>query len=230
VVAVGGDGLVRDVAAGVYGTGAGMAIVPAGRGNDLARGLDLPTGAEDLAAMLVRGATRTVDVLDAAGHIVLGNVYVGVDSVATEAINRNRWLPGHLVYRLAPLGVILRWSAPEFTLTTDTGTTTARRHQVVVANSGRYGHGLHIVPSARLDSGTLEVLTVADAPRHRIIRFLGQARTGTHVHSDAVTVRTATGITLDADRAVPVHADGDYLCELPVTIRVRPAALDLVVP
>ena len=36
VVAVGGDGLVRDVAEGVVGTGGTMAIVPAGRGNDFA--------------------------------------------------------------------------------------------------------------------------------------------------------------------------------------------------
>ena len=44
VVAVGGDGLVRDVAEGVVGgEGRRWAIVPAGRGNDLARMLGLPT-------------------------------------------------------------------------------------------------------------------------------------------------------------------------------------------
>lgn len=229
VIAVGGDGLVRDVAAGVHGTGASMAIVPAGRGNDLARKLGLSRDAEGLAAMLAGGATRRIDVIRAAGHVVLGNVYVGVDSVATESINNSRWLPGILAYRLAPIGAMLNWSAPEFTLTASTWSARARLHQVVVANSGQYGYGLNIVPSASLDSGELKVLTVADAPRYKVAGFVRKARTGAHIASDEVEVRASTEITIDADRPVPVHADGDYLCELPVTVSVAPAALDIVV-
>ncbi|QGK71350.1 diacylglycerol kinase family lipid kinase [Allosaccharopolyspora coralli] len=230
VIAVGGDGLVRDVAAGVFGSGSAMAIVPAGRGNDLARKLDLPTTTGALAAMLETGGTRRVDVIEAAGQVVLGNVYVGIDSVATEAINNTRWLPGRLVYRLAPVGAILRWQPPEFRLSTPEWSLKRTLHQVVVANSGRYGYGLNIVPSARMDDGTLDVLTVGNAPKRKVVRFINRAKTGRHVDSEEVEVRTTTEITLDADSAVPVHADGDYLADLPVTIRLRPAALDLVVP
>jgi diacylglycerol kinase family enzyme len=161
---------------------------------------------------------------------VLGNVYVGIDSVATEAINKARWLPGLVAYRLAPIGAILRWTAPEFTLTTAEWSERGRKHMVVVANSGRYGHGLNIVPSADLGSGALDVLTVADAPRGKVVRFISKAKTGAHVQAEEVAVARATEITIAADRPVPVHADGDYLCELPVTVTVKPAALDLVVP
>ncbi|MBC3839344.1 diacylglycerol kinase family lipid kinase [Streptacidiphilus sp. 4-A2] len=229
VIAVGGDGLVRDVAAGVYGTGAAMAIVPGGRGNDLARKLELPHDAAGLASMLARAVTRKVDVIEAGGRVVLGNVYVGIDSVATEAINNARWLPGLVAYRLAPIGAILRWTAPEFTLTTAEWSRRGRMHMVVVANSGRYGHGLNIVPSADLDSGVLDVLTVADARAARSYASSPRRSRGA-VQAPEVSVARATEITVDADRPVPVHADGDYLCELPVTVRVVPAALDLVVP
>ncbi len=230
VIAVGGDGLVREVAAGVFGSGNAMAIVPAGRGNDLARKLDLPTTTGALTAMLEAGRTRRVDVIEAAGQVVLGNVYVGIDSVATEAINNTRWLPGRLVYRLAPVGAILRWQAPEFRLSTPDWSMKRTLHQVVVANSGRYGYGLNIVPSARMDDGKLDVLTVGNAPKRKVVKFINKAKTGQHLDSDEVEVRTTTEITLDADSAVPVHADGDYLGDLPVTVRLHPAALDLVVP
>ncbi|GAB3279374.1 diacylglycerol/lipid kinase family protein [Parasphingorhabdus pacifica] len=230
VIAVGGDGLARDVAAGVHGTGASMALVPAGRGNDFARKLGLPDDAEGLAAMLAHGAARDIDVIAVADRIVLGNVYVGLDSVATEAINNNRWLPGLLVYRLAPIGAILRWHAPQFTLTADTWSTTGRLHQVVAANSGRYGFGLNIVPSARLESGALDVLTVRNGPRHKIVRFMNRAKTGAHLDSAEVEVRTTTEITIDADRPIPVHADGDYLCELPVTVSISACSLNLISP
>lgn len=229
VIAVGGDGLARDVANGVLGTGVAMAIVPAGRGNDFARKLALPTDTAGLAAMLAAGATRTIDVIEAAGQTVLGNVYVGLDSVANEAINNNRWLPGLLVYRLAPVSAMLRWKAPTFTIEVDGTTTSARLHGVVIANSGRYGHGLDIVPSAELHDGQLDVMTIADGPRHKIVKFMSQAKTGAHVHSDDVTVTRTTQITVSADRAVPVYADGDHLGPLPMIVTIKAAALEVVV-
>ena len=84
MVAVGGDGLVRDVAEGVVAAGPAsvMAIVPAGRGNDLARALGCPTGAGALAEVLLHGQARALDVIDLDGTIVPGNVYCGIDSVA----------------------------------------------------------------------------------------------------------------------------------------------------
>jgi YegS/Rv2252/BmrU family lipid kinase len=230
VIAVGGDGLARDTACGVVPTGATMAIVPAGRGNDLARKLGLPHEPAALAAMLAAANARRFDVIEAAGQVVLGNVYVGIDSVSNKAINDNRWLPGLLVYRLAPVTTILSWKAPTFTVVCDGQSSSAPAHSIVVANSGAYGHGLQIVPSAVLDDGLLDVMTVADGPRRKIVKFMTQAKDGSHVASETVTVQRASTVTLSADRAVPVFADGDYLSERPVTMSVRPRALSLLMP
>lgn len=230
VIAVGGDGLVRDVACGVVPVDGTMAIVPAGRGNDLARKLELSHDPDVLATMLCEGQTRTFDVIEAAGQIVLGNVYVGIDSVSNQAINDNRWLPGLLVYRLAPVGTILTWHAPTFTVECDGESRTLAAHSIVVANSGAYGHGLKIVPSAELDDGQLDVMTVADGPRRKVVKFMSQAKDGSHVQSDTVTVRRASTVTISADRAVPVFADGDYLAEMPISMAVRAGALKLVMP
>ena len=230
VIAVGGDGLVRDAAAGVVPHDATLAIVPAGRGNDLARKLGLPSDPDASAALIAAGVGRRIDVIDAAGQVVLGNVYVGIDSVSNEAINNNRWLPGLLVYRLAPIGVIMRWRAPTYTIEADGASRTIAAHTVIVANSGAYGHGLQIVPNAVLDDGLLDVMTVADGPRRKVVEFMSKAKRGTHVDSADVAVHRAVEVSISADRPVPVYADGDYLCELPVTITLRPATLTLLAP
>ncbi|WP_042383495.1 diacylglycerol/lipid kinase family protein [Streptacidiphilus melanogenes] len=228
VVAVGGDGMVRDVADGVVRADGTMGMVPAGRGNDLARRLGLPGDPVGLAHLLLEGKPRALDVLDVNGVIAPGNVYIGIDSLATQIINANRRLPALLVYRLAPVRAILRWRPAAYTLDLDGERREVRAHTVVVANSGAYGHGLRIVPPAELDDGRLDVMVVGDGPRRQVVSFMGQAKKGTHVDRPEVTLLTGTAITVDADRPVPVCADGDEVTTLPARIRLLPGALKLL--
>ncbi|WP_042421537.1 diacylglycerol/lipid kinase family protein [Streptacidiphilus anmyonensis] len=228
VVAVGGDGMVRDVADGVVRARGTMGLVPAGRGNDLAWRLGLPTDPAGQARLLLRGEPRALDVLDVNGVIAPGNVYIGIDSLATQIINANRRLPALLVYRLAPVQAILRWRPAAYTLDLDGKRSEVRAHTVVVANSGAYGHGLRIVPPAELDDGKLDVMVVGDGPRRQVVSFMGQAKKGTHVDRPEVTLATGTSVTVDADRPVPVCADGDEVATLPARITLLPGALKLL--
>jgi diacylglycerol kinase (ATP) len=230
VIAVGGDGLVRDVAEGVVRAGGVMGVVPAGRGNDLARRLRLPSGAGALAALLLTAHPRVLDVIDLDGTVVVGNVYCGIDAVATGLINRTRWLPGSLVYRLAPVRAVLTWQPPLYTLTIDGETRQVRAHTIVVGNSGAYGHGLQIVPSAEPDDGRLDVLVVGAGPRRAIAAFMREARSGTHVHRPEVEVVPAREVTIAADRPVPVCGDGEQFGTVPATARIRPSALRILAP
>jgi diacylglycerol kinase (ATP) len=230
VVAGGGDGLVRDVAQGVVAAGGVMGIVPAGRGNDLARSLGFPHDEAGLAALLLDRAAAACDVIAVGDAVVPGNVYCGIDSVSNAVINNARWLPPKLVYRLAPVRAIVSWRPPLYTLTIDGEKSTIRAHMVVVGNSGAYGHGLRIVPSARLDDGLLHVLVVAAGPKRMIASFMRDAQRGLHVHRPEVSVRTAREITIESDRPLPVCGDGEELSSLPVTARIRPAALRLIRP
>ena len=99
VVSVGGDGMLSSVAGLVSRAGGVLGVLPAGRGNDFARMLDLPTHA--------RGAGRAVARRpDPAGRparaattgVVAGSVYAGVDARAAEIVDGARRLPGALQY------------------------------------------------------------------------------------------------------------------------------------
>ncbi|MFE0458408.1 diacylglycerol/lipid kinase family protein [Kitasatospora sp. NPDC058965] len=230
VVAVGGDGLVRDAAAGAVRAGGAFSVVPAGRGNDLARLLGFPSDAASLARLLLDGTTRALDVLEVNGVIAPGNVYIGIDSVATQLINAGRGLPALLLYRLAPVRAILGWRAAGYTLTVDGERSEVRAHTVVVANSGAYGHGLRIVPPAVPDDGLLDVMVVGDGPRSQIVSFMQEVKRGTHVRRPEVALHTAREVVVDADRPVPVCADGDEIATLPARIRLLPGALTMIAP
>ncbi|HLI38468.1 MAG TPA: diacylglycerol kinase family protein [Streptosporangiaceae bacterium] len=230
VVAAGGDGLVRDAAGGVVAAGGTLAIVPAGRGNDLARALGIPHDPAALAKLLAGAPARAIDVLDAGGVIVPGNVYTGIDAMATRIINASRRMPALLAYRLAPLRAAAAWHAAGFTVTADGRSRHVRAHSVVIANSGAYGHGLRIVPPAAVDDGLCDVMVIGDGPRRAIVTFMAEVKAGTHTRRPDVDLRTARVVIIDADRPVPVCADGDEIVQLPVTIRLRKGALSVIAP
>lgn len=239
VVAVGGDGIVRDVATGVVPAGGLMAIVPAGRGNDLAAFLNIPTDPLALVEMLLNGVEQPLDVLEAGGVIVPGNVYVGLDAMSTLLINAHRRIPAKLLYRIAPAVALLRWKPAQFTMRYPAGAvpgsakeslSTVQAHMVVVANSGKYGHGLNIVPSADPGDGLLDVLTMGAVGKLKFPALMNDAQTGAHVSRPEVTVTQATEVLVDADRSIPVCADGDEIGTLPVTVKLLAGAMRLVLP
>jgi diacylglycerol kinase family enzyme len=53
---------------------------------------------------------------------------------------------------------------------------------------------------------------------------------GRHVRQSVVTVLRSREIHLDATRPFTLYADGEAIAELPVTIRVLPRAVRVIVP
>ncbi len=231
VVAVGGDGLVRDVATGVVRAEGTMAIVPAGRGNDLVRALCIPSAPDMLFDYLTSTPERRIDVLEVGDRFVPGNAYAGIDGRATGIINANRWLHPRVLYRVAPFVAAIAWRPFKLTLACDGMSPQSQwAHMVVIANSGRYGNGLDMVPTASLDDGYFDVLTIEGVPVLRLARISAQAKTGAHMARPEVTVARATDVTLTADCDLALFADGDRIGSLPCTVHLRPLALRIVAP
>lgn len=230
VLAVGGDGHAGCVAGAVLAAGGLFGLVPVGRGNDFARQLGIPADPQALAPILLAGRTRAVDVLDAAGRTVLGSVYAGVDSAANAIVNARPRVPGALVYRYGAVRALLTFRPAGFRLVLDGEPWAERGYAVVVANSGFYGAGMHIVPTAAVDDGELDVLLIRDGSRWALLSSMREVYAGTHLSRPDVEVRRARSVQLAIDRPVPVYADGEPLAEEPVTVSVRPGALRMLVP
>ncbi|MEU1278039.1 YegS/Rv2252/BmrU family lipid kinase [Streptomyces sp. NPDC005805] len=230
VLAVGGDGMAGCVGGALSGTGAVFGLVPAGRGNDFARALGLPTDPDALARVLLDGEARPVDTIevDSAAHgreSVLGSVYAGVDAVANRHANESRVLRGAASYYAGGLRAVAAWRPASYRITVDGVLHERRGYTVVAANSGYYGFGRQIAPGARLDDGTLDVVVIHHAPKRLFFAMMNELKTGAHLRRPQVEVLRGKEIRIEAERPLPYGADGEVDGQLPVTVRVQPGAL-----
>ena len=134
VVAVGGDGMLASVAGPVFDADGVLGGLPSGRGNDFARMLGLPDQPADLARVLLEGVPERVDVVDVGGRTVLGSVYAGVDSLASEIVDRSQRLPRSVQYPYAAVRSVLGFIPACFTVEVDGERREEEAYTVVVAN------------------------------------------------------------------------------------------------
>jgi YegS/Rv2252/BmrU family lipid kinase len=229
-VVLSGDGLIGAVGGALAGSETPLGVVPGGRGNDLARVLGIPDDPEEAAAILAAGQTRRIDVGEANGKRFLGIVSVGFDSEASRCANETTWLRGNLVYAYAGVRTLIGWKPARFTLRLGEESRRLSGYSVSVANSRAFGGGMFIAPDAELDDGEFDVVTIGEVGKLRFLANLPKVFKGTHVEEDEVRVFRAPRLELSASRPFPVYADGEHLTELPVSLRVLPRALSVIVP
>lgn len=228
--AMGGDGLAGAVAGEIYGRDALMAVVPGGRGNDLARKLGIghdPVAAVDLIAA---GRERRIDVAEAGGRVYVGILSAGFDSDVNQIANSTRLPLGTLVYLYGALRALARWKPARWHVTVDGVEHEFSGYAVAVANSGVFGGGMWLVPDAQIDDGLLDVALTTDQPKLAYLRGLGRVFKGTHVDQPGFELLRGHEITFHADRPFTAYADGDPIAELPATVRIAPQALRVIAP
>lgn len=230
VAALGGDGFLRPVAATLRRTGSALAILPAGRGNDFARVLGIPSDPAAAARVAVDGRERTIDMAVVDGNPYLGIASFGFDSDANRLANEARLVRGNLVYLYAALRALASWRPSSFTVVVDGERHELTGYSVAIANSGCYGGGMRIAPGAALDDGQLDVVMIGQVPKLRFLASLGKVFKGTHVDEPSVQTARGEAVEVAADRPFEIYADGDPVGAVPARVRVDPHCLRVIVP
>ena len=241
VAALGGDGTVRSVAAGLLPSGTPMAVLATGTGNLFARQLGLPVGdfARGLRAALT-APERRVDVMrvrwrhdGASGGDEIGLVMGGVgvdaeimDGTSERLKQRIGWLAypaaalPHLIHERVPVTVRFEPSPTSTPDVVDRDVTS-----VLVGNCGLLQGGIQLMPDAKIDDGLLDAVLVRGSGLHWlpvVTKVLARSRRD----SVSVTRRACREVQVDLGATRRLEIDGDTIGSADtVTFSVEPGAL-----
>jgi YegS/Rv2252/BmrU family lipid kinase len=230
-VALGGDGLIGAVADTVKHSDGVLGVLPGGRGNDFARVLGIPLEPRAACQVLASGVVRELDLGAVGSATFIGIASCGFDSEANRIANQTRILRGNLVYTYGALRALAGWHPASFVVRLDGGPPReVTGYTIAAANSGAYGGGMLLAPEASLHDGRLDVVIIEHVPKLRFLRLLPTVFKGEHINQPNVHVLRAKEVEVSASRPFTLYADGDPIAELPVTVRVLPSAVRVLVP
>lgn len=230
VVAVGSDALIQSVVNGLLSDGRAtepvLGIVSAGSACDLLKSFGLPEDTEGACAHLVGDNTYPFDVMKVTyvaangGRLTryahnLAEVGFGAAVAGRAASGRGRFA--------AFWGSYVGYRVPTMRIAVDAkDERTVKAWNLVIAN-GQFSGGLRLSPRSFPGDGVLEGL-VFTGPKSDAYRMLPRIyRHGDHVPDPNITeLRARLRIAVEADRPLPIVADGEPFGTTPASFQLVP--------
>ncbi|MFO7914719.1 MAG: diacylglycerol kinase family lipid kinase [Candidatus Krumholzibacteriales bacterium] len=233
VVAAGGDGTVAGVAGVLAGTDMPLGIIPSGTGNLLARELEIPLRTRKAVELLARDySEKVIDVMCLDDRIFLSNIGVGLSGVTIRNLSRSdKKIWGFMAYIGATLKNLGKVRPQRFTVEADGEIMVIRSPEISISNSGIINRMvIPQSPEIRMDDGALDVCYVkADSIRDYPRLFLNLIRRKPH-YTIIRSLQVRNSITVESEKPADVQADGELMGRTPVTVKLLPRALRVIVP
>ncbi|MFN7964574.1 MAG: diacylglycerol kinase family protein [Acidobacteriota bacterium] len=222
VVVVGGDGTLQSAVSGFVLAAADappearLALVPAGRGNDLARSLGIPRGFGPALRLALEGQTsRRLDAglanVDGVQTVFANALGIGFDAAVAVRAKRVP-LSGFAAYLVAALATLAGEPGPWPLLASIDGVDqTASFSLLSLGNGSTTGGGFRLTPDADPTDGRLDFCAAVGARRLELLGLLPLALLGRHRNHARITLGRCETVVVEARQGVPVHADGEVL-------------------
>lgn len=198
VIAVGGDGTVTEVAAGLAGGSTAMGIIPAGTGNDFVKSVRIPKDPETAMRFMLDRSARPVDTGTLNDEFFLNVCGTGFDVTVLEcADDKKKKHRGLTPYFLGLLQAIRIFEPVDLQISHDGQSADGEYLICSVANGRFIGGGIPICPDANPSDGKLNLVMIRKVPRWKIPFYLPglmlsrdlSFRITSHLLTESVTIR-----------------------------------------
>jgi diacylglycerol kinase (ATP) len=248
VAVFGGDGTLMDVCTGLAGSDVPMLILAGGTGNLIATELKISKSIEKALSGVVETEsyqTRSMDVGDMGDRLFMLRIGCGVETHALQEASRNlKGQFGKWAYAFAGLKAMRDMKTADYRITINDG------HVIedvgvacAVANAGSIGVGrLTLSPKIEVNDGKLDLIFVRKADVQGIWELMSmmlgiskkgyQELPGEPGRIDAshlVNHWSVEKVKIETDPVLDMQVDGNLLGQTPISVEVRPSALQVVI-
>jgi YegS/Rv2252/BmrU family lipid kinase len=230
VVALGGDGTVHEVINGLMRVAEPhrpqLGIIPIGSGNDFAFGAKISADPAEAMKRIFTGAPTAIDVgvaHDNNHRVEYWNntLGIGFDGKINIMSRKITGLYGFPMYLTAVIRTIFQdYESANMKLWIDDEPMIEQQVLMLTLGNGpREGGGFNTTPAAKVDDGLLDYVSVPHMSRLSILGLLPKVMNGTHGSDKRVKISTFKKLRFEADRALPIHADGELWSPYEVNTR-----------
>jgi diacylglycerol kinase (ATP) len=216
---IGGDGTVNLAVQELVGSGLGMALIPAGTGNDFARTLNLKLkNPEQLIKHYLSSRPSLIDVGKVGDKYFVDVLSTGFDSMVNERANAMKKIKGRAKYNISILLVLSTFKPKSYRFSIDGFSFESKAMLIAVSNGICYGGGMKVTPDARIDDGLFDILILSPVSKLEFLKVFPKVFFGKHTTHPAVNISRGRSVEIHSDAVA--YADGERVGPLPVKARV----------
>jgi YegS/Rv2252/BmrU family lipid kinase len=234
ITAVGGDGTINEIGRALIHQPVGLAVVPIGSGNGLARYYKIPLTLKAAIDNVFTGSTIQMDVLKLNQQYSFNVSGVGFDAAVAHEFQylKKRGLWGYVKCIAKQL---YQFKLVEVRLSLPDGQNQLMITETVfllsVANSNQFGNNAIIAPTASTVDGKFNLVGIGAFSWWKLPYFLVMMYLKKMDKASGVFSREAAACVVHANHTNQWHIDGEpMLIESPVDIKMIPLALKIIVP
>lgn len=230
VFALGGDGTLREAAAGLLGTSVALGPLPGGTTNVLTRAFGIPQEPLQAASVLCEATMRDVDIGLVGDEPFLMLASCGLDA---DIMQRQNQVPKRLFGKLAIFSLGLwRWWNYDYALhRVEVSGETHNLPFFALCNIPLYAGSYQLAPGAEPSSGSLELVRFESRGRWATLRFAVDLIRGRLQKRRDIHMQPVESIRVLAPSRLTVQLDGDIVeVDAPVRIGLAPQRLKVLAP
>ena len=223
IVAVGGDVTFHNVINGADFAKVDLGLIPAGRGNDFARGTGIPLDPIKALKCVLYGRRTPIDYIDVSGVKCLNVAGTGLDVAVLERVyaGKSKSYLSSLVYNLK------HFTPYRLTVTADGITNVYDAIMVGACNGTQIGGGIRLSPASVIDDGKMNAVIMTMPQSGGLTRALLKFKAGKHLNEPYTTHLLCEELSALSDERFPVQLDGEIYYDLPLVCRIVKGGIEL---
>lgn len=234
VIAVGGDGTLNEVVAGVSQceNRPKLGLIPMGTTNDFARAVRIPRNIEEAVEIIIGGQTIPVDVGLLNDERYFINIAAGgrITELTYEVPSKMKTILGQMAYYLKAIEMIPSIKSTHMKIKMDGEEFDGNAMMFLCGLTNSVGGFEKIAPDASINDGLFTVMILKECNIADFVRIASLALRGEHLSDERVIYRKASRVEVTSEEDVHLNLDGEYGGDVPATFQNLKRHIEVFVP